>query len=130
MVVGSSPASATEWDDVRYVVGLTNDVRAWNGLAPLQSDVYLAGVAADWASHLAWNGYLAHNPDLPYQVEGWWVLGENVGRGWSVEAIHQAWLNSWYHYLNVVEPRYTHIGVGVSYGEDGRVYIVQVFAQF
>ena len=127
---GSSPASAGEWDDAAYAVALTNDVRAWSGAAPLQTDWSLSSVAADWAAQLAWNGYLAHNPNVASQVGGWWALGENVGYGGSVDAVHEAWVNSWHHYGNIVDPGYTHIGVGVAYDGYGGVYIVQVFAAF
>jgi uncharacterized protein YkwD len=96
----------------------------------LQSDGSLAQVAADWASQLAWSGYLAHNPNLPDQVGGWWALGENVGYGGSVDVIHEAWMNSSYHYPDIVDPSYTHIGVGVAYDGYGGVYVVEVFAAF
>jgi uncharacterized protein YkwD len=103
-------------------------VRAWYGCSPLSVDRSLQRIAADWASQLAWNGYLAHNPSLPYQVDGWWMLGENVGYGGSVDEIHQAWLNSSEHYANIVERGYWRIGVGVAYDDWGGVYIVEVFA--
>ena len=128
VIVGTpAPSSASAYGDAAYVVDLTNGLRAWYGGAPLEADRSLQRVAATWAAELAWNGYLAHNPSLSYQVDGWWVLGENVGYGGSVEEVHAGWVNSYWHHANLVERSYSRIGVGVAYDGWGGLYIVQVF---
>ena len=110
------------------VVSWINEDRAWAGVAPLESAGDLRWVASSWASELASGGYLAHNPSLPYEVDGWYVLGENVGRGPSVGAVYDAWLNSGRHWANIADPSYNQVGVGVAQDGYGDVYVVAVFA--
>jgi hypothetical protein len=38
-----------------------------------------------------------------------------------------AFVNSPAHYKNIVDPAYNYIGLGVSYGNDGRMYVTQDF---
>ena len=58
---------------------------------------------------------------------GWWTWAENVGRGWSVDGLHHAFMNSSFHSSNILNSSYNYVGVGVAYGWDGRVYVAQVF---
>jgi uncharacterized protein YkwD len=58
---------------------------------------------------------LAHNPDLATELPAgvWQRLGENVGVGATVAAIHDAFLHSPHHYENIVDPRWDQVGIGV-----------------
>ena len=58
---------------------------------------------------------------------GWSKLGENVGVGYSVDDLMTALVNSPAHYRNIVDPSFSYIGVGVSYGDDGRMYTTHDF---
>jgi uncharacterized protein YkwD len=128
VVAGSAPALADQWSDIDAAYSLVNDARAWEGVAPLGWDDNLAGVAQAWADELAWDGRLAHNPYLADQLWDWWSWGENVGYGPSIGLINDAWLNSWHHWLNTVEPSFSSVGIGIAYGDRGRIYAVVVFA--
>jgi uncharacterized protein YkwD len=136
VVIAATPvaSAADEYSDAAYSVALTNETRAAYGSAPLAVDASLEAVAYAWAAELASNGYLAHNPNLAYQVDGWWwLLGENVGvvaPGGGIEHIHRALVASPSHYANLIEPDFEAVGVGIAYGADGRLYLVQVFADF
>ena len=57
----------------------------------------------------------------------WWIVGENVGRGSSVQAIHAAFLASGSHYWNLLDEQYSHVGIGVFHGWDGQLYVVLDF---
>ena len=134
VAITATPATgaADEYSDAAYSVALTNEARAWYGSGPLYVDASLEAVAYAWAAELASGGYLAHNADLPYQIDSWWwEWGENVGwvGSWGgVADIHEALLASPSHYANLVDPAFAAIGVGVAYGADGSTYLVQVFA--
>ena len=74
------------------------------------------------------NGQISHNPNLGSQVSGGWTkLGENVGVGYDVDGLMQAFINSPAHYRNLVDPAWTHVGVGVTFGGDGRMYTTHNF---
>ena len=81
----------------------------------------LTGVARRWTDRMVANGGISHNPNLGSQVSGSWTkLGENVGVGYDVDGLMKAFINSPSHYRNLVDPDWTHVGVGVTFGSDGR----------
>ncbi|MGH7358549.1 MAG: CAP domain-containing protein, partial [Candidatus Rokuibacteriota bacterium] len=84
-----------------------------------------------WAQHMASGGCgggICHS-NLSDGVSGdWRRLGENVGRGPSVDAIHQALVNSPGHYANLVDPGFRLVGVGVL-NINGTLWVAQVFME-
>lgn len=122
------PAYADSAGEENLAAAMVNDVRAAAGVATLEQDGELQYVARAWAQRMADGSFLAHNADLPYSISlGWWMWGENVGRGGSVGRIHDALVASPTHYANLVESQFTHVGVGVAFGADGRIYLAQAF---
>lgn len=123
-----SPAGAAEPGLESQFVAQVNAVRAQAGLAPLQVHSQLTSVARSWADAQAGVNAISHNPNLAGQVAGGWsLIGENVGTGPEVGGIMTAFVNSPSHYRNIVEPRFDYIGVGVTWGTDGRMYTTHVF---
>lgn len=59
---------------------------------------------------------------------GWTDLGENVGRGGSVDAIHTAFMNSDGHKANILG-NYTMVGIGTVVS-DGTIYVTVVFVNY
>jgi hypothetical protein len=111
----------------QFVAGL-NNVRAGVGLPALSVDGELTAVARAWADQMAAAGGISHNPNVGGQVSApWTTIGENVGAGPEVGALMSAFVASPSHYDNIVEPVYDYVGVGVTWGGDGRMYTVHVF---
>jgi hypothetical protein len=109
-------------------VGRINSLRASKGLSQLQVSGELVGVARAWTDRMVSAGQISHNPNLGSQVSGAWTkLGENVGVGYDVDGLMQAFINSPSHYANLVDPVWTHVGVGVSHASDGRIYTTHNF---
>jgi hypothetical protein len=90
----------------------TNTARVSAGLAPLTVNAQLNAVAQAWANNLAATGTLSHNPGLRTQVADWTVLGENVGMAGDVPTVQNAFMHSPEHKANILDPRYTQMGVG------------------
>jgi hypothetical protein len=90
----------------------TNTARVSAGLAPLTVNAQLNAVAQAWANKLAAAGTLSHNPGLRTQVTNWNVLGENVGMAGDVPTVQNAFMHSPEHKANILDPRYTQMGVG------------------
>lgn len=128
LIWNPAPVAAAEPGlEAEYVASL-NEVRAREGLAPLQVHDELVAVARGWADVMAGANDIWHNPDLGSQVSApWVVLGENVGTGYDVAVIMRAFVDSPAHYRNIVDPRFDHVGVGVTWGSDGRMYTAHVF---
>lgn len=129
LVVGATaPAGAADGALEADFVARLNGVRAGVGVAPLAVDAELTAVARAWSDHMAAVGAISHNPNVGAQVTApWRTVGENVGVGPEVGAVMQAFVASASHYQNIVDPSFDRVGVGVSWGADGRLYTTHVF---
>ncbi len=128
--IDSSAARRSEVGDEQLFVSKINELRTGLGLEPLTVSPTLVPLARDWAAQLRAKGALAHAEDLSVGVtEDWSRLGENVGVGPAdqVQALFDAFVASPAHYANLVKPDYRYLGVGVVYGEDGRIWTTHRF---
>jgi hypothetical protein len=125
LAIGVVPAQADAGDAGR-LLSLTNEVRASQGLPALSTDAQLTAVAQAWAAELAGRGVISHNPSVRSQVVGWKVLGENVGVGGTVDAVHAGFVASPTHYANLVDSAYAKVGFGIV-RPDARIFVVEVF---
>jgi uncharacterized protein YkwD len=111
-------------EDVRDRV---NQTRQNNGLRALAMHTQFADRAQAWAIHLRNCQCLEHR-NGPYGASaGWCSAAENVGRGYSLAQIHQAFLGSPPHRANIFTGRMTHIGTGVATDANGEIFVVQAF---
>ena len=125
LLVGLGAACTPE---ANHAANLVNQTRAANGLPALQFNTMLYLKAQGWADHLARQGYLSHSrlADANWSTT-WTKLGENVGVAYSIEGVHNAFMNSPSHRANIVDRSYNKIGTGVHVSADGRVWVVQEF---
>src|SRR5688500_7800937 len=125
-----SPTHASDAGDEAAFLSSTNALRATLGLPPVEVDGELTAIARQWSSVMAGAGDIWHSPDLAGQVTvgRWLTLNESVGTGPGVTAIHAALLDSPGHRSNLVNPRYTHIGIGVA-RVGNVVYVTQTFGR-
>ena len=105
----ASPAFASPAGDLGAA---TNAARVSDGLPALALNAQLNAVAQAWANQLAAAGVLSHNPALRTQVSDWTVLGENVGMAGDIPSVQAAFMASPPHKANILDPRYTQMGVG------------------
>jgi hypothetical protein len=108
-----TPATPGQADPVQYLLNGINQVRAGVGVAPVTLDPVASLVANAWALVMATAGEISHNPNLSSQLNGFSRVSENVGRGPSLQWIHDGLTNSPAHYKNMVNPRYTAVGLGI-----------------
>lgn len=114
----SRAASAQSGDASSYLAQV-NALRSSVGAPALRIDGNLSSLAQGWAARLAQQGALSHTPDLSAGVTGDWTkLGENVGLGPGTDAIFHAFVDSPAHYANLVDPSFTHMGIGVVWSGD------------
>ncbi len=112
----------------------TNSLRSSQGVAPLKSHDTLNKKAEDWARHMATTGRLSHS-NLSSGLGGlnWKSLGENVAMSSPTSdtllTIHNKFVSSGPHRANLVNGKFTHMGIGVYKATDGRVWVTEVFAQ-
>lgn len=117
----------------KEVVRLVNEERTKNGLKPLTYDWELSRVARIKSQDMKDNKYFSHTSPTygsPFQMMKKFGItyrsaGENIARGQSTpQAVVNAWMNSSGHRANILNPSFTHIGVG--YVANGR-YWTQMF---
>jgi uncharacterized protein YkwD len=111
------------------VLALTNAQRTSRGLRPVAFSTCADGYANTWAATLARVGSLSHQALSPIltacKARG---VGENVAYGnVTPEQLVAMWMNSAGHRANILNPAFTHLGVGEVTTSAGRVYGVQVF---
>lgn len=121
------------------VVDLTNDERQALNAPELRRNTTLDQAAKLKAQHMAANEYFSHYS--PEGVSPWYWFdeagyiyahaGENLAIHFtdSTEVV-EAWMNSPTHRANIVDAKYTEIGVGTARGKyEGydTVYVVQLF---
>lgn len=121
------------------VVELTNEERGENNVGPLKRNATLDAAAKLKAEHMAKNQYFAHfapdgtSPWFWFKQAGYTYAhaGENLAIHFTDSSeVVDAWMNSPTHRENIVNGKYTEIGVGTAKGKfDGynTVYVVQLF---
>jgi uncharacterized protein YkwD len=123
-VVTAGPAAASTVED-RFTTKL-NHARTTRGIPALHVRAALVTVARDQARRMANKNRLYHNPNLTTDVKNWRWVGENVGYGPGVKAIHRAFMHSPPHRANILDRDYTQVGIG-AVTKNGRIWVAQVF---
>lgn len=109
------------------VVTLTNKERQQAGLSTLEVDNALSNVAREKSNDMQKNGYFSHTSPTygsPFDMMRdfgitYQSAGENIAQGQRTpDEVVQAWMNSEGHRANILNPNFTHIGVG--YDPDGQ----------
>jgi uncharacterized protein YkwD len=128
-----SAAEATVWQ-------LLNGARVNNGRSPLQQHGTLVSLARWRSQDMVDRNYFSHDVlGTGYQVYHWYDLnglsyswgGENIGwnNGYSDAdspvAIHEGFMNSPGHRANILEPSFTHGGVG-AYAADNVPFLGKI----
>lgn len=126
LMAAAPNASADTLADEQRFVELINGERRAAGSGPLIVISELVEGARTHAQRMADEGRIFHNQRLGDIIDGWKLLGENVGRGGDIDGLHQAFMNSEGHRENLLNPAYDAIGVGVVWSE-GIPYVVEVF---
>jgi hypothetical protein len=107
-------------------IDLINAERTSRGLNPLAVDPDLTAGARTQAAAIRDAGRLFHNPDLGSVTSGWSWIGENVGYGYDVAGLHNAFMNSSGHRANILKSGATHVGLGVVVS-GSTVWVAEVF---
>jgi uncharacterized protein YkwD len=118
------------------VIAKVNEARATAGLPPFQINATLMKAARQHSANMARQGKLEHVLDGKGPHERIAELGlqagftgENCAQGQNTAAeAMESWMSSPGHRGNILNPTFTHIGVGKVDGPDGP-YWTQVFAR-
>jgi uncharacterized protein YkwD len=114
------------------MINMINQERIAVGVSPVKLDLRLAAVGRAKANDMNINKYFSHtsptygSPWAMMQQVGLTVgwAGENISRTQSVERAMAGFMQSPGHRANILDPRFTHVGIGIA----GNIY-VQEFLQ-
>jgi hypothetical protein len=116
----------------RQFFDLVNHERTSRGMSALAYNTKLSSIARSHSDDMASSGKLYHNTavlesDSFYREMGNpTMVGENVGDGPSVQWLHDAFMSSSEHRSNILEPRYTSLGIGVAV-KDNTIWVTEDF---
>lgn len=132
-VMGLGLSATADAGQENEFLSAINSSRSASGLAPLamsgslqtyarsHSSVMASGSCPDGAS-------ICHSTGAQLAAaagSGYTKLGENVGRGPSVSALHTAFMGSSGHKANILGD-YNYVGIGTT-TQDGHIYVTAVF---
>ncbi|KAA9395497.1 CAP domain-containing protein [Kocuria coralli] len=137
-----SAASSQSFSDAvaQEMLGMLNDARGQQGLAPLSTNADLTGIASGWSQHMASEQAASHSPTFIDETlaTGSSNMAENVAydvqSGKSAEETAQYfydfWMNSPGHHANIMNPDLNAIGFSLAEGSNGYVYATQNFGTY
>lgn len=120
-------ATADAGQESQFLAAI-NSSRSSAGLAPLAMSGSLQTYARSHSVDMANANKVYHSTGAQLAAaagSGWTNLGENVGRGPSVSALHTAFMGSSGHKANILGD-YNYVGIGTT-TKDGYIYVTAVF---
>lgn len=120
----------------QQVADLVNKERQAAGLPALKVNTKLARVAERKAEDMRDNNYFSHTSPTygsPFDMMRQFGIrytsaGENIAKGQkSPQSVMKGWMNSQGHKDNILDSKYTEIGVGYVTDGSGNTYWVQMF---
>lgn len=131
------PRQESEWKTT--ILNLVNQERARTGLGPVARNATLEAQAGQYACEMIHYDFFDHvNPVTRSTLGqratqfgyGYQVVGENLAAGQtSPEQTFADWMNSPGHRQNILDPRFTELGIAVRAGGDYGFYWVQEFGR-
>jgi uncharacterized YkwD family protein len=118
------------------ILKLVNEERAKNGLNPLQLSSKVSSVAREKSEDMRDGSYFGHQSptygspsDMLKQFGvSYPMVGENIAAGQpTAKAVMDGWMASEGHRANILNPDFTHIGIGYTSGGSYGSYWTQMF---
>jgi hypothetical protein len=127
-VMGLGLSAAADAGEENAFLSAINSSRSAAGLPPLSMSSGLQTYARSHSADMAASNSIYHSTSGQLAAaagSGWTNLGENVGRGPGVTALHNAFMGSSGHKANILGD-YNYVGIGTTTA-DGYIYVTAVF---
>ncbi|OFW31943.1 MAG: hypothetical protein A2074_04225 [Candidatus Aquicultor primus] len=125
LAVGTASAVSLTADE-QYMLNLVNKERRANGLNALEVDPKLTFMARRYGQEMITHDFFSHDSPVSGSLldrvlksgvsDGWLLAGENLAGAPSVEAAFKGLMESPTHKANMLEAKYTHVGIGAVVG--------------
>jgi uncharacterized protein YkwD len=106
-----------------------NQINANRG-GKLAFDSGIQYIAVNWSDRMSKSQNLAHNPSYGGQIaqhRNYSTAAENVGRGYELGSLFQAFMNSSGHRQNIQNGAFSHVTVGCVRDAGGQYWVTQNF---
>lgn len=120
----------------QQMLNLVNQERTSRGLKPLFLDSRVTSVARAYSQQMVTNNFFSHTS----AVDGsspfdrikrvgitYKYAGENLAYNSSVSTAHTALMNSTSHRQNILNPSFTHVGIGIVKKGTSQIMVTQEF---
>ncbi len=122
-------------DETRLLEMVNND-RAHHALDPLEAEPEASEVARRHAIEMMEANRIYHDSPVNGMLEKrlarvsffFSKTGENVAEGFDLQMIHSALMDSPNHRRNILDPDYTHAGIGIA-AVGGTFFVTEVFVR-
>lgn len=125
--------------DEQYMLNLLNKERRANGLNALEIEPKLEFMARRYSQEMITYDFFSHTSPISGELldrvnnagvtGGWLLAGENLAGAPTVEAAFKGLMNSPTHKENMLEAKYTHVGIGeVDGGPYGKMFVQEFVA--
>lgn len=125
--------AATVPNAASHLLDLVNGERSQAGLRPLVSRDDLVTIALKHSQDMAAAGDIFHNDNFftaaVKRLLNSAMRGENVAYNGDVDNAHLGLMGSPGHRHNILDPRFSFVGIAVVHASDGRYFITQDFLQ-
>ena len=128
-----SPTNCWEWHPAEFGFrDKINQSRVAHGRSPVRLDRELSRVARRHTWDMVSQQKLYHTPEdvLKKRVTRWLILGENVGRGGSVDSLHRAFMESGPHRENILYRPFNHVGIGTVRDKNGLLWVTIILEAY
>lgn len=118
---------------------LINDERRRFGLIPVSRDSKVTRIAQSYAAEMRRTGQVTHiseeSGDCADRAKAAGInyrrITENVAVNQSIEDVHEGFMNSPAHRINVVDDQVDWVGIGVAFSKDrSHLYVVENFVKY
>lgn len=136
LFIFSITSFSSDKSEKKDIIKMVNKVRIEKNLPVLKENKKLNILADKKAKIMAKENNLSHTAggynsfsDLVKEANiEYLAVGENIARNWKTpDNVMKAWLNSSGHRANILNKKFTQIGVGKAINSKGDIYWVQLF---
>jgi len=98
-------------------LALLNEARQKAGAVGLVVDPEMAAFARTWSETMAEGGFV--HSSAPWAENIVWVGNNRLTAEQAAESFNDLWVNSPGHYANMIDPKFTSVGIGVFMDQSG-----------
>ena len=98
-------------------LNLLNQIRAAYGAGPVTYDAGMSAQALGWSQEMSRSGF--RHSSLGYAENIAWHSSASMSPTQAATTLHDMWVDSPGHFRNMIDPRWTKVGIGLHVGGSG-----------